>query len=235
MEDPEFSNDEYSDRPVEWDFLVSHSKNCDAFEGILSNPPLLASKAKNRSGVAPSSGDFFAQILFKVLENSLELFPTASVKIIRIRSRAVAYHGLSNSFWKSRFGYPHETSHIPRNFLANPPESSQIDLKALRQVILQPAEEESLMYMDEASHSRRNRKRIFNIARELRVAIFAIISQEASLAPFRKCNEYDFFARYPYQRNTVSCGVLLTTNRDRLEIFGCFKIEQIVEIVICTE
>ncbi len=61
------------------------------------------------------------------------------------------------------------------------------------------------------------------------------MSHEAGLAPIWKYNEYDVFARYSYQRNTLSCGALLATNRNRLEIFGRFKMEEIVEIVVCTE
>lgn len=97
MEDPQFSDNEYSDRPSEWDFLVCDPRILDAFEDIFHNPPLLiASANKSTENVGTISqdidGDVFARFPFEIKEAILTLLPTASVKAIRLSSQSVARH-----------------------------------------------------------------------------------------------------------------------------------------------
>jgi hypothetical protein len=214
----------------------------EAFEGILDQIPTRTLSQTQATQIAPSDCEVFAKLPMGIMEAILEFLPTASVKALRLSSRSVAYCGLSNKFWKSRFVYPHEQSHIPlhlslripfdlpRQAISSPLNENHIDWKALRQSILEP-EEQELRYMDRGTQLKRNWKRISSIARELsRALLREILKERGGLIIWHEGRFKDHF-----KRKMLSIDATLTTSCDHVIFSDSLRLEDVVEIVVMYE
>lgn len=214
MEGPEFSDDEYSNRPAQWDFLVSDPKDLEHYQETLQTPPVtpILEGRPPAVFVGKEGSDILTKPPYEIIESILSLLSIESVNALRLVSCPVAAHGLSSTFWQSRFCYPHELSHIPISLIAAPysPEL-RIDWKLLYYALLWPEYEESLLDLEGPERSWKNKSRIARIIRHFAVALLGLEGIE-SIAGWgqHSVRETDLSIR----RKVLSCNPRLVTLRD---------------------
>jgi hypothetical protein len=236
LEEPVFSDDEYSSRPYEWDFIICDSSNLECFDDTFCTPPVLPATTQSPSVGLDSDtthgADFemFSRLPVEVTENILSFLPTQCVYALRFASRTIASRGLSPRFWKSRFDYPHELNYIPLNLLGTPSSEGQIDWKALYLKLLRPDADEALMYMEKPDRSRRNRQRLTAIIRQFCEAVLKDSDHNS-----HKAVNNDPFSTFPFRKKTLSCNLPLVTGRNKIHFLSAAHANSINEIVVSCE
>ena len=152
------------DWSTEWDFLVKDPGSIEGFDDIITNPPLATTgKVSLASKVKPSNNSTcpFARLPQELLLGILTLLPTPSVGAVRVATPSMAIVKLSMAFWRSRFEFPNELSHItpPSTLSIGQGTGVNIDWIELRRRILGAP--------DDMNECLRNRRRIQRLTRLL--------------------------------------------------------------------
>lgn len=97
----------------EWRFLAHHPGTANGFDELLANPPLeSAANISPQIQFVDDGGDIFSRLPAELLEEILVLLPSTSVRDLQFASRKVASVHLSSRYWRSRFNFPNELSHV---------------------------------------------------------------------------------------------------------------------------
>ncbi|KAL8786433.1 MAG: hypothetical protein Q9195_008203 [Heterodermia aff. obscurata] len=162
------------DYTEEWDFLVKDPDNTKGLDAILQSPPLRTTDRQTTLPVKPTSNTAcpFSRIPEELRLQILTLLPTPSIPSIRLASRSMAVIPLTRSFWRSRFAYPNELSHLTLlpNLLPGHEGRQEIDWIELRRRLLQASHE--------SDECMKNRHRIFELSRRL----VHVLARKASAA-----------------------------------------------------
>ena len=151
----------------------------------------------------------------EIIETILSLLPTELVNALCLVSRYVAAHGLSSTFWQSRFCYPHELSHTPIFSIATPcsPEL-RIDWKLLYSALLWPEYEKPLLSLEGPERSWKNRSRIAWIIRNFAVALLGLEAIEPIAGWGQHVLRETGQSRGRIRRKVLSCNPRLVASRD---------------------
>jgi len=221
LEDSEFTDDENSSRPGQWDFLVCDPNNLEHYEETLQTPPATPFlKGRPPAVVADKKGhDILNSFPSEIIETILSLLPTESVNALRLVSRYVAAHDLSSTFWQSRFCYPHELSHIPVSSIATPcsPEL-RTDWKLLYSALLWPEYEKPLLFLERPERSWKNRSRIARTIRNFAVAMLGLEAIEPIAGWGQHILRETGQSRERIRRKVLSCNPRLVTSRDSFSV-----------------
>ena len=152
------------DWSTEWDFLVKDPGTIEGFDDIIKNPPLAPTgKVSLLIKVKPGNKSTcpFARLPQELLSGILTLLPTPSVGAVRVATPSMAIVELSMTFWRSRFEFPHELSHItpPSTLSFSQEKWVNIDWIELRRRILGAP--------NDSNDCLRNRRRILRLTRLL--------------------------------------------------------------------
>lgn len=152
------------DWSTEWDFLVRDPGTIESFDNLTQNPPLApTSKVSLPIKVKPRNKSTcpFARLPQELLLSILTLLSTPSVGAVRVATPSMAIVELSMTFWRSRFEFPHELSHIspPSTLSVGQEEWVNIDWIELRRRILGAP--------NDSNDCLRNRRRILRLTRLL--------------------------------------------------------------------
>ena len=151
------------DYTSEWDFLVKDPDSTKGLDAILQSPPSRSTDRQPTLAVKPTSNTAcpFSRIPEELRLQILTLLPTPSIPSIRLASRSMAVIPLTRSFWRSRFAYPNELSHLQilPHLLPGHEGGQEIDWIELRRRLLQASHE--------SDECMKNRHRIFELSRRL--------------------------------------------------------------------
>lgn len=110
------------DYQEQWDYLVYNPDATTTLERILAELPLITQNQASTKGVtdvghlptSPSKNHSLGldNLPAELRSMILELLPSTSVANLRLASRAMSTMPLASRFWRSRFQYPHELSHV---------------------------------------------------------------------------------------------------------------------------
>ena len=139
----------------QWDYLVYNPDATTTLERIFAEPPLItpsqaSTKVVTDVGSIPtppsenhSSG--LDNLPAELRSTVLELLPSTSVANLRLASRAMSTMPLASRFWRSRFQYPHELSHValpPGLQLFQHYDEATVDWHALYKTLMSLKEED---------------------------------------------------------------------------------------------
>lgn len=159
----------------EWDFIVCDPEKVTGLDEILNDPPLLPSGFQIRkTPLTSEEDDLFSQLPQEILQEILCLLPTSSVQAVRLASHVMAAIPLTFSYWRSRFEFPNELSHIklPQALFPSQTNGQVIDWKSLCHRLLRPVGEQFKWW--------ENRKRISTLTRKLAQKLLSESTQHAS-------------------------------------------------------
>ena len=160
-ENPETSDvKQFLDEAPDLDFIVFDPEHVGLPTHIVQHPPLLSTDLGQNHLKLSQHKEIFDRLPIEITHMILSLLPTVSVRNIRLASRFVASVPLDNTFWRSRFDFPHELCHVnPLALFASHEVESPIDWRRLRENLLSVPNSEEKGW--------KNRRRIVNLVRKL--------------------------------------------------------------------
>ena len=172
---------ELLDETPDLDFIVFDPGHVSLPSSIIQHPPLLSTDSERKDSLSPKSEVIFSRLPIEILHMVFGFLPTPSVRAFRLSSRLIASVPLANTFWRSRFDFPHELSHVhlPK-FLTSRRTNSPVDWKALRECLLSSLNRQNKYWQ--------NRGRINALTTKLvhRVLAKDVISQDSQAQALQK-------------------------------------------------
>lgn len=154
---------------LEWvwelDYFVKDPLTLEGLDNVLETPPLTSTAGDLALFESTSSGNCcFSRLPEELLIQIISLLPTESVNAVRLASRSVASVYLATSYWRSRFDFPNELSHIklPPKLHTGHIDGLPIDWSEFCH---------RLLYPDSADQNTENRNRISGLIKKLLVRI----------------------------------------------------------------
>lgn len=188
--EPEASNvagilDSYS----QLDYLVKDPlKLTEQAQDLCNAPPVPSStQCQGSVGIDGGGDGYFSRFPVEILSHLISFLPTKSVRAVRFASRAITRIELDSTFWRSRFIFPNELSHVVTvsTKSMNTHDQSTIDWRGLYK---------QLSSVSPGDEYRKNRQRIRSLNQQLLLRMWSHIdsvkpaeSNGASVTPGSLC------------------------------------------------
>lgn len=150
----------FLEKMIEWDFIVQDPERVLGLNERTQNPPLLETESQTIQFTC-NTNDIFMRLPQEILQELLCFLPTSAVQAVRLASRSMAAVPLSATYWRSRFQFPNELSHInlPLTSSSGQVDYTFVDWKNLCDRLFHPIGEQFKWWQ--------NRKRISTLTRKL--------------------------------------------------------------------
>ncbi|KAI9642829.1 hypothetical protein NHQ30_008562 [Ciborinia camelliae] len=151
-----------------YDYLVKDPASVQSFDNLLRSPPtreqIENAPSSQATAISPAytyATDCFAELPKELLIEIVCLLPTLDMRSFRSASRTIATLPLTQTYWRTRFDYPHELSHVHRDpsWALSEVHNGSIDWKFLYNTVLHAGGDDSAWF--------KNWNRIRSLTRKL--------------------------------------------------------------------